>query len=215
MVQNKRCEIVMMNKMIKIPIRIGSNVKFIKLNKSMSCKQVIYKTLMQCKLDKSARCHLNTYYLFEIVNGVERKVNFNENMLKLYLKNKKFIESNELRYHHYSNNQGDDNDTTMMVEYKIRKLSKTTIKKRRNCLNKKFYVFNKSVINSSKCVKTRLNRIANMKNKINLKNLFENINKNLLFKYKKINSKCNSFTSDNNKNQFNLLNIFLKKIKKY
>ena len=109
---------------IKIAVKIGSHLTTVNLNdKIQTCDDFIRVALKQCNLIKSANEHLlNTYALFERLNGIEMIINgdavistlwstkwaaqMNDNNFSLIIKKYrrsetlcKFIEKNEKRMH--------------------------------------------------------------------------------------------------------------------
>lgn len=83
---------------VQIPVQIGSNKLMINLNElqsTLTCKDFIELVLNKCKLNKTKHV-LNTYALFEHVNGVERIVGKNENIIKLWLQWKNEQKLNKL-----------------------------------------------------------------------------------------------------------------------
>ena len=77
----------------EIPVQIGSNKMLININelkKKMLCADFLDLVLKKCKLNVNKSIS-NTYAVFEYVNGIERMVNNDENIIHLwvYWKNNK------------------------------------------------------------------------------------------------------------------------------
>lgn len=108
---------------IKIPVKIGSHLTSVSVNdKLYICDDFIRIALLQCNLIKCANEYLNTYALFERLNGIDVMIDSNANLfnlwsikwstlvsdknfsliIKKYKKSEnlcKFIEKNEKRMH--------------------------------------------------------------------------------------------------------------------
>ena len=70
---------------IKIPVKIGSHLTHVSVNdKLYICDDFIRIALIQCNLIKCANEYLNTYSLFERLNGIEVMIDSNENMFNLW-----------------------------------------------------------------------------------------------------------------------------------
>ena len=68
----------------EIPVQIGSNKMLININefkRRILCDEFLEIVLKKCKLNKTIA---NTYCVFENVNGVERLVNSDENIIELW-----------------------------------------------------------------------------------------------------------------------------------
>lgn len=71
----------------EIPVKIGSNKISISLNllkSEVTSNKLIELVLNKCKL-LTKKAVLNTYILFEHVNGIERRLNKNDNIIQLWL----------------------------------------------------------------------------------------------------------------------------------
>jgi hypothetical protein len=112
-----------MSMKIKIPVKIGSHLTHVNVNDKVLCSDDFVRiALIQCNLIKCANEFLNTYALFERLNGIELMINANTNIyslwsskwcnlindnnfsliIKKYRKSEnlcKFIEKNEKRMH--------------------------------------------------------------------------------------------------------------------